>query len=386
MDAIPDIDLSENEEQRSSASIGVAYHELKIYRATYSICLLLQLLLELFNDKVDRDYFVNALFPKLDLLQQLTSGHISTFKTVTGLYPGEFECLSERSCPILFCRSRYSGQILMTTGRPTKLNPQERLLSVILYLRHNYSVRYGSSSWNYSRSSLHEDALFICEIITVVMAREAKWLNIVRRAQLRTRISQVPGCVGFVDGTLCRIRQPNCSDHRAYFRRCKKMYCFNTCVVVDHDGLFIYVSAGYVGSFHDARVLKETPLGSNWQQYFTFDLNSPSPLEFVLGDPGYMEMDQFVPSRLDAIEFSDVDAHSVLQAFNKMHAGFCVAVEWGIGGLKCKFKKFLETCLNRRDTFELIFSTAAILTNFMHRRKKDYATSMEGGTNGESGE
>lgn len=123
------------------------------------------------------------------------------------------------------------------------------------------SLRYENSSWNYIRSLLHADVLFICESITDVMAREDKLPNVVRKAQLRTRISQVPGCIGIVDGTLCRTRMPNCSEHRAYFNGRKKMYRFNTSIVDDHEGLFIFVSTGCARSFHDARVLRETTLG-----------------------------------------------------------------------------------------------------------------------------
>ena len=35
------------------------------------------------------------------------------------------------------------------------------------------------------------------------------------------------------------------------------MYSFNSCVLVDHDGLFIYLVAEYAGLFHDALVLTE---------------------------------------------------------------------------------------------------------------------------------
>lgn len=75
-----------------------------------------------------------------------------------------------------------------------------------------------------------------------------------------------------------------------------------------------------------------------------------------------------------------------LQESNREHAGFCVAVEWGIFGLKCKFKGFFDSRPNRIDKFELIFSAAAIFTNFSHHRMKDYSASMKGEGNGEGGE
>ena len=59
------------------------------------------------------------------------------------------------------------------------------------------------------------------------------------------------------------------------------MYCFNNTVVVDHDGLFIYVDAGYPGSFHDISILKASCLYKNWRNYFTHELEY---FEYVLGD------------------------------------------------------------------------------------------------------
>jgi hypothetical protein len=36
----------------------------------------------------------------------------------------------------------------------------------------------------------------------------------------------------------------------------KKMYSMNSTVIVDHDGLFIYVGQGYPGSFLDVTILR----------------------------------------------------------------------------------------------------------------------------------
>jgi hypothetical protein len=36
------------------------------------------------------------------------------------------------------------------------------------------------------------------------------------------------------------------------------MYAFNNTVVIDHDGLFIYIDPGYPGSFHDVNCLRQS--------------------------------------------------------------------------------------------------------------------------------
>ncbi|KAL2622058.1 hypothetical protein R1flu_002263 [Riccia fluitans] len=46
-----------------------------------------------------------------------------------------------------------------------------------------------------------------------------------------------------------------------------------------------------------------------------------------------------------------------------------IRVEWGIGGLKVKFKRFLKTFDNRKSRFNHMFRTGCILTNFIQRKR-----------------
>lgn len=56
-----------------------------------------------------------------------------------------------------------------------------------------------------------------------------------------------------------------------------------------------------------------------------------------------MGMDQFILRRIDSREISNQDNNPVINAFNKMHAGERVAVEWGIR-MKGNFLKFMSEC------------------------------------------
>ena len=51
-----------------------------------------------------------------------------------------------------------------------------------------------------------------------------------------------------------------------------------------------------------------------------------------------------------------------------MHAGYRIKVEWGIGGLKQKWRRLMKRFDNRRPRFRHFFDVAAKLTNFLHRR------------------
>lgn len=101
--------------------------------------------------------------------------------------------------------------------------------------------------------------------------------------------------------------------------------------------------------------------------------------EYLLGDPGYIVTDMYVLRRVDRREGNiERRGNPVIEAFNKHHAGVRIKVEWGIGGLKNRYRKFLGTTPNRPNKFKIMFEAAAILTNFVHRRRKDFSIAEEG--------
>ncbi|KAL2630485.1 hypothetical protein R1flu_015171 [Riccia fluitans] len=71
----------------------------------------------------------------------------------------------------------------------------------------------------------------------------------------------------------------------------KKTYCLNNIVIVDHNGLFIFIDSGYPGSYHDVNCLRNSTLFQHWRDYFT---HNDREVEFVLGDPGYAGVDMFI--------------------------------------------------------------------------------------------
>jgi DDE superfamily endonuclease len=150
------------------------------------------------------------------------------------------------------------------------------------------------------------------------------------------------------------------------------MYCFNNVVIIDHDGLFIYVDAGFAGSFHDVRCLRASDIYDNCREYFKCD-NLDDVQEYLLGDPGYMGAEMFILRRVDGREVIE-EGSAVADAFNKRHASRRVKVEWGIGGLKNRFRKFLTVCSNRRYKFRAIFESCCRLTNFAHRHRLEFRT------------
>ena len=75
--------------------------------------------------------------------------------------------------------------------------------------------------------------------------------------------------------------------------------------------------------------------------------------------------------RVDHREIAADGDMRLIDGFNALHAGRRVQVEWGIGGLKRKWRRFMKKYDLSHDKFPVLFHAAAILTNFIHRRRKD---------------
>jgi 3-methyladenine DNA glycosylase/8-oxoguanine DNA glycosylase len=61
-------------------------------------------------------------------------------------------------------------------------------------------------------------------------------------------------------------------------------------------------------------------------------------LEYLLGNPSYLRKEMFIMRRLGRWEVGPNVDENVIKAYNKMHVGYKVQVEWEIGGLKRKWK------------------------------------------------
>ena len=70
-----------------------------------------------------------------------------------------------------------------------------------------------------------------------------------------------------------------------------------------------------------------------WRDYFAHD-DANQYFEYVLGDSGYVGTEMFMLGRIQGQEMGAEIAQPVVDAWNKMHAGYRIQVEWGIGGLK----------------------------------------------------
>lgn len=87
---------------------------------------------------------------------------------------------------------------------------------------------------------------------------------------------------------------------------------------------------------------------------------------------GYLGADMFIMRRVDNREAAHVGGPA-MNAYNRIHVGRRIQVEWGIGGLKMKWRVLQNRFKVRRVKFFIIFQACCILTNFIHRRRKNMA-------------
>jgi len=67
-----------------------------------------------------------------------------------------------------------------------------------------------------------------------------------------------------------------------------------------------------------------------------------------------------------------------IKAYNKMHVGYRVQVEWGISGLKRKWRRLMKTFNSTKPKYIILFKVAAILTNFLHICQMDFTFEIIG--------
>lgn len=67
-----------------------------------------------------------------------------------------------------------------------------------------------------------------------------------------------------------------------------------------------------------------------------------------------------------------------LSTYNKIHIGFCVQVERGIGGLEHKFWKLMKWYKALKVKYDHLFWATTLMTNYLHHRHMDFANEVIG--------
>jgi hypothetical protein len=99
----------------------------------------------------------------------------SMFKTITNFTLPEFEELCTLVCSLIAGNARSTGEPQILRGRPPKLSPEQRLLNFIWYMKCDNVTTYDSYHWNWSASSVCDDAIFVASCVCEAIGNEITW-------------------------------------------------------------------------------------------------------------------------------------------------------------------------------------------------------------------
>lgn len=153
--------------------------------------------------------------------------------------------------------------------------------------------------------------------------------------------SGFPNCVGMVDGTLNGLASKPQTHDSADYKGRKGYYTLSTCVINDHHKRIRYIYAGWPGSVHDSRVLQNSHLYKNPQEYFSED-------EYLLADSAYQSLSFLVPSYKKLR--GQISLAYDREQFNKCHARSRAPNENTIGIWKARFPWLRMIPMRIRET------------------------------------
>lgn len=176
------------------------------------------------------------------------------------------------------------------------------------------------------------------------------------------RASYFQDCIGALDGSQFKMWVPT-KDQRRYRNRHGDL-AQNVLAVVDFKLNFLYILAGWEGSAHDGRVLKDA-INRGW---------APPEGKYVLADAGYSNSPTILtPFRgvryhLREISQSRLKPQNKEELFNFRHSSLRIAVERTFGVFKRKWRIFDRPHeFSNRTQVKLVYALAAV-HNFVNQR------------------
>jgi hypothetical protein len=90
-----------------------------------------------------------------------------------------------------------------------------------------------------------------------------------------------------------------------------------------------------------------------------------------IGKPKYMIDNMFVMCHNGKYELTLGINVDEIRVNNKMHACYKFKVEWGIGGFKHKWGRFMKWYDSTKSKYNYLFRVVVLLTNFLHIHYQD---------------
>ena len=127
----------------------------------------------------------------------------------------------------------------------TTLDVYNRLLLVLIWLRHYPRYRILSQIFGISVVTVCADIHHIIPILRFFLQREIQWYTGAEMDELHGYYPEFPNVIGSVDCSIHRIEKPIIGQGN-YYRGDKGCHFFNTFAVVDPFGRFRWIEPGFV--------------------------------------------------------------------------------------------------------------------------------------------
>ncbi|XP_054085161.1 uncharacterized protein LOC128921451 [Zeugodacus cucurbitae] len=186
------------------------------------------------------------------------------------------------------------------------------------------------------------------------------WPNTEERRKLVLETStELPNCIGYVDGTEIPLAEKPSQDPEAYFSR-KHIYSVKAQAVCDHRLQIRHLVLGFPGSVHDARIFNNSELSIEARKFF-------GEGEWIAGDSAYkLSSTVITPLRENSRNLT----LSQRNFFNKTFSQYRNRIEHCFGMLKERFGSLKglrlqiknEKCMRKVNKWILC---CALLHNFI---------------------
>jgi hypothetical protein len=107
----------------------------------------------------------------------------------------KFQELMTVVVPNIINHARSTKEVGKLFGQPCKLTPKQCLLNFILYFKHDNVTMQDTFMWNWFKTSICDEALFILPCINEAIVDDIQWSILEERVTLTRRIPNLLGCI-----------------------------------------------------------------------------------------------------------------------------------------------------------------------------------------------
>ena len=258
------------------------------------------------------------------------------------------------------------AQLARADSRMRKCLTPEKILAIGLHrLGHGSSYEAIGPNFNVGRSTVHEAVVDVIEALLDLKNQYIQFpeseAQIIETRETFELWSALPNIAGAIDGTHVKIKKPH-RDGADYFSRYQN-YDIVVQGIVNGEMMFLDIEAGYPGSMHDARVLRNSNVYTRAENREiltkpTIVIGGNQLRPYLLGDSAYPLSNWL----LKPFPYGTNDPRE--REFNEELSSARVKVECAFGMLKSRWR-ILHKRLDCKISFiNKIAVACAVLHNF----------------------